>query len=261
MKKILRVLAVILAVFTLSTGIALAAEQYDQVVEVEPGVVIVFPEEEPVVYEILSGRAKYLTKGSKKGALLLGGDVVLRATPTDPGCTPSLFLYRTIRDLTAKEERMLLETAESLLDRAFEAKERYDAESNEAVGEDYRRGFAEEVLQLVNVARAKAGVRPLQRLEDLTRAAAIRAEELTRRFSHTRPDGRDCFTAIKGRYRSAGENIAAGQRSPAEVMDSWMHSEGHRRNILNPAFKYFGLGFYAEPDSAMKFYWTQLFTG
>lgn len=256
-----RIFSMLLAIFLFNASVAWAAEQYDQVVEVEPGVVLVFPEEEPVVYEIISGRVKYLTKGSKKGALLLGGDVVLRATPTDPECTPSLFLYRTTRDLTVKEEHMLLENAESLLDRAFEAKERYEAESNEAVGDDYRQGLVEEVLQLVNVARAKVGARPLRLAEDLTRAAEIRAEELPKRFAHTRPDGRDCFTAIRGSYRTAGENIAAGQRSPAEVMDSWMHSEGHRRNILNPAFKYFGLGLHVEPDSTMKFFWTQLFTG
>lgn len=127
--------------------------------------------------------------------------------------------------------------------------------------EDYGSNFPAEVLELVNRERAKAGVRPLQLAEDLTAAASIRAKELPRQFSHTRPDGRDCFTAIRRHYRTAGENIAAGQRSPAKVMDSWMHSEGHRHNILNPAFKYFGLGFYAAPDSAMKFYWTQLFTG
>lgn len=133
--------------------------------------------------------------------------------------------------------------------------------SDGAGTEDYGSNFPAEVLELVNQERARAGVRPLQPAEDLTAAASIRAEELPRRFAHTRPDGRDCFTAIKRHYRAAGENIAAGQRSPAEVMDSWMHSEGHRHNILNPAFKYFGLGFYAAPDSAMKFYWTQLFTG
>lgn len=71
--------------------------------------------------------------------------------------------------------------------------------------EDYGSNFPAEVLELVNRERAKAGVRPLQLAEDLTAAASIRAKELPRQFSHTRPDGRDCFTAIRRHYRTAGK--------------------------------------------------------
>ena len=60
-------------------------------------------------------------------------------------------------------------------------------------------------------------------------------------------------------YTSAGENIAAGQRTPEEVMNSWMNSSGHRANILNKNFDTIGIGFYE--GGSYGTYWTQLFTG
>lgn len=63
--------------------------------------------------------------------------------------------------------------------------------------------------------------------------------EIDTKFSHVRPDGSSCFTALQQKnvsYYSAGENIAYGQTSPAQVMNSWMNSEGHRANILSSSF-------------------------
>ena len=60
-------------------------------------------------------------------------------------------------------------------------------------------------------------------------------------------------------YSAAGENIAAGQRSPEEVMNSWMNSSGHRANILNKNFDTIGIGFVE--GGKYGTYWTQLFTG
>jgi uncharacterized protein YkwD len=56
-------------------------------------------------------------------------------------------------------------------------------------------------------------------------------------------------------YRWAGENIAYGQTSAQEVMQSWMNSAGHRQNILNPKFRDVGIA-YAYGNT---FYWTQNF--
>jgi uncharacterized protein YkwD len=54
-----------------------------------------------------------------------------------------------------------------------------------------------------------------------------------------------------------GENIAAGQRTPAEVVSSWMNSEGHRANILNSQFTEIGIGMVPSGDGTP--YWTLVF--
>lgn len=122
--------------------------------------------------------------------------------------------------------------------------------------------YLQEVLELVNKERATAGLDPLTLDDKLNEAAGVRAQEITKEFSHTRPDGTPVFTILKEygcSYMAAGENIAAGQSSPAEVVDSWMHSEGHRANILSPNFKKLGVG-YCQISSSYKYYWVQLFT-
>ena len=87
----------------------------------------------------------------------------------------------------------------------------------------------------------------------------MRAKEIVSAFSHTRPDGRDCFTAMKEAgvsYRAAGENIAKGQRTPEQVVDGWMKSDGHRENLLSADFGRLGVGYHVENG---RTYWVQLF--
>lgn len=89
--------------------------------------------------------------------------------------------------------------------------------------------FAREVIRLVNEERTKEGLSPLTELSVLTSGAQIRAGELTTLFSHTRPDGRSCFSVIEDIgtdefFYTMGENIAAGYASPADVVDGWMNS-------------------------------------
>ena len=119
------------------------------------------------------------------------------------------------------------------------------------------------VLALVNEARAQEGLAPLTLAENLTQAAQVRAGELPVLFSHTRPDGRSCFTALDEAgvaYRTAGENIAAGYATPEAVVDGWLHSEGHRANILNEDFTQMGVGHVQAADGYGD-YWVQLFVG
>lgn len=104
--------------------------------------------------------------------------------------------------------------------------------------------FAEEILNLVNKERTRLGIAPLHLSRDLMDSAAIRSKEIERRYSHTRPDGSDCFTVLRGIKHTAGENIATGQDTVQAVMDAWMNSQGHRDNILNPAFHELGVGYY-----------------
>ncbi|MBQ1412018.1 MAG: hypothetical protein IIY93_02375 [Clostridia bacterium] len=118
---------------------------------------------------------------------------------------------------------------------------------------------AQRVAALVNQARAANGLSPLRYSERLSEAALVRARELPSLFSHTRPDGTSCFTAISQAgisYRTAGENIAYGQRSADEVMEAWMNSAGHRANILGKDFAYIGVGVFYQNGT---YYWTQFF--
>ncbi len=121
--------------------------------------------------------------------------------------------------------------------------------------------FAVEVLNLVNAERAKVGATPLRLANDLQEATAIRAREIIGNFSHTRPNGSNCFTVMRNRGRTYGENIAAGHASAAEVVEQWMNSDGHRQNILNPRFRELGVGYAYEDYSTYHHYWVQLFRG
>ncbi len=121
--------------------------------------------------------------------------------------------------------------------------------------------FSEEVLRLVNIERAKYKVRALRLSDDLQNSAAVRAEEITRNMSHTRPDGSKCFTAVINKGRTLGENIAGGCATPQKVVEQWMESPGHRQNILNKDFKELGVGYYYFPEGIYKHYWVQLFRG
>ncbi|MBU5472717.1 CAP domain-containing protein [Roseburia sp. MSJ-14] len=121
--------------------------------------------------------------------------------------------------------------------------------------------YAEQVVKLVNEERAKVGAGALTLDKEIEAAALVRAKEIEISFSHTRPDGRNFSTALTDTgitFRSSGENIAWGQRSPEEVVKAWMNSEGHRANILNTNFTKIGVGYYQ--NGAGRNYWTQLFT-
>lgn len=119
-----------------------------------------------------------------------------------------------------------------------------------------------EVIRLVNVERSKRGLAPLKNNWQLSRCARIKSEDMRDRkyFSHTSPTYGSPFDMMKAfniYYSSAGENIAAGQTTAAQVMNSWMNSAGHRQNILSSSFTQIGVG-YAQGGSS-RYYWTQQF--
>ena len=121
---------------------------------------------------------------------------------------------------------------------------------------------AAEVVDLTNRERAGAGLPPLASDALLTTAAQAHSADMVARafYSHTSPEGSqpwDRAAAAGARRRSIGENIACGQRSPAEVVDGWMNSPGHRANILKPDFTHIGIGFAGGGPAGT--YWTQLF--
>ncbi|MBE8470149.1 CAP domain-containing protein [Streptomyces justiciae] len=121
---------------------------------------------------------------------------------------------------------------------------------------------ASQVVDLTNRERARHGLPALTVDPRLTAAAQAHSTDMIARafYSHTSPDGSQPWhraAAAGASRRSIGENIACGQRSPAEVVEGWMNSPGHRANILKPDFTHIGIGF-AGGGSAGT-YWTQLF--
>lgn len=118
---------------------------------------------------------------------------------------------------------------------------------------------AQAILSRVNTARAQNGLFPLALDSAMTRAANVRAAELAKRFSHTRPNGARGLTALAEAgvsYRAAGENIAAGQQTAQAVMAAWMNSSGHRANILSAKYSRLGVG---QAVVGGRTYWVQLF--
>ena len=121
--------------------------------------------------------------------------------------------------------------------------------------------YEEQVVALVNQERAKNGLKPLTMNLKLSNVARAKSQDMrdNNYFSHTSPTYGSPFDMMKSfgiSYRTAGENIAMGYRTPEAVMQGWMNSPGHRANILNGSFTEIGVGYVADGN-----YWTQQFIG
>jgi uncharacterized YkwD family protein len=119
-----------------------------------------------------------------------------------------------------------------------------------------------EVIRLVNSERSKIGVSALKKNKQLDEIAQMKSQDFINNnyLSHTSPIYGSPFEMMQNqgvKFTSAAENIASGQSTPAQVMNSWMNSSGHRANILNQNYNQIGVGI-AE-DKNGKRYWTQLF--
>lgn len=124
--------------------------------------------------------------------------------------------------------------------------------------------YAARVVTLTNSARATAGCPALTVDARLTGVAQAHSADMARYdyFSHTSRDGRTPFDRIRAagyRYSMAAENIAAGQRTPEDVVRAWMNSPGHRANILNCGLRQIGVGYAVNTASIYQVYWTQNF--
>ncbi|OAB31243.1 hypothetical protein PMSD_18800 [Paenibacillus macquariensis subsp. defensor] len=119
--------------------------------------------------------------------------------------------------------------------------------------------FAEQVLDLVNKERSKAGLGSLSMSEELSKMAMVKAQDMYNNnyFDHNSPTHGSPFDMMKEfgiTYNSAGENIAKGQTTPTQVMNEWMNSPGHKANILNSSYTHIGISYYNKE-------WVQEFTG
>ncbi|MFD1850446.1 CAP domain-containing protein [Oceanobacillus bengalensis] len=121
--------------------------------------------------------------------------------------------------------------------------------------------FEQEVVELTNQERAKYGLSALEIDTELSKVAREKSNDMAvnNYFDHNSPVYGSPFDMMQSfgiSYNTAGENIAKGQRTPAEVVNAWMNSEGHRANILNGNFTHIGVG-YVENGNI----WTQQFIG
>lgn len=121
--------------------------------------------------------------------------------------------------------------------------------------------YNEVLLGYINSERKKVGASPLKLNKKLQEVAILKVDEMSKKnyFSHTSPKYGNISQMLKGqgvKYRTAGENIAKGQKTPKEVFDTWMKSKGHRENLLNPKFKEMGVGV-----EKKNLNWAQLFIG
>ncbi|WP_432418807.1 CAP domain-containing protein [Cytobacillus spongiae] len=117
------------------------------------------------------------------------------------------------------------------------------------------------VIELTNQERQKNGLPALKADTALSNVAREKSNDMQKNnyFSHTSPTYGSPFDMMRDfgvSYKSAGENIAMGQRTPEEVVKAWMNSEGHRKNILSNNFTHIGVGYIENGN-----YWTQMFIG
>jgi uncharacterized YkwD family protein len=144
------------------------------------------------------------------------------------------------------------ETAQQPADKEQQAQ----APSNSSVS-----AYEKQVVDLTNAERQKAGLKPLQLDEKLSNVARTKSQDMKDKgyFDHNSPTYGSPFDMMKQfgiTYKTAGENIAMGQKTPEEVVNAWMNSEGHRENIMNPNFTHIGVGYVKDGN-----YWTQQFIG
>lgn len=121
--------------------------------------------------------------------------------------------------------------------------------------------MANQVLSLVNAERSKENLPALSLDLNLSNVAQLKSEDMKNNnyFDHTSPTYGSPFDMMKQfgiSYKYAGENIAKGQKTAEAVVNAWINSEGHRKNILNEKFTHMGLGYV---KSGTTTYWTQMF--
>lgn len=123
---------------------------------------------------------------------------------------------------------------------------------------------AGQVVSLVNKERTSRGLVALKGDSALNKVAQLKAEDMAENgyFSHTSPTYGSAFDMLKAhniKYKTAGENIAYGQKTAQTVMNGWMNSSGHRANILKSSYTKLGVGYAVSKNGTP--YWVQIFIG
>ncbi len=137
------------------------------------------------------------------------------------------------------------------------------ATNNTAISSPSNMSYEQQVVQLVNVERQKAGLSSLTLDSSISNVARKKSQDMASNnyFAHQSPtygSAGDMLKQFGVNYSAWGENIASGQRSPEAVVSAWMHSEGHKANILSSNFTKIGVGYAVNSNGTP--YWTQMFT-
>lgn len=116
-----------------------------------------------------------------------------------------------------------------------------------AAASDAPNDLAKNILAELNATRAANGLSALRYAPELQAAADTRAVESVQNFSHMRPNGTGCETAVTVDYMVTGENLiqVTSEFATAPIMmDTWMNSPTHRNNILLSSFTDVAIGVY-----------------
>ncbi len=124
------------------------------------------------------------------------------------------------------------------------------------------KAIEDEVVRLVNQQRAAAGLTQLTNNWQASRVARIKSQDMidSKYFAHISPTYGSPFKMLESfglRFSAAAENIAMGQRSAQEVMNSWLNSPGHKANIFSKSVTHIGVGVAKASNGTL--YFTQLF--
>lgn len=195
-------------------------------------------------------------------------ELVLQAEGDIPSLVSSW--TRQAREVSLREEIRDIGVGYGLLDDAplyvlFFGLSAEEFFAGKSAGLEDRKRLRREMLERVNRERKKARLPILYENPLLERAAQRHAEDMLARsfYGHETPEGRTPSQRARAAGytpRSVAENIARGQFSVGEVMDGWMGSEVHRRNILNPFFSEVGFGFaHGKNESEPAVFWVQVF--
>lgn len=164
--------------------------------------------------------------------------------------------YAEVADAPAEPEKVKTDSL-TVEEKRQQIQEQYEAEQNAKSDE-----YAEEVIDLINKEREKAGLHPLQTDETLMKAADVRVQEISSKFSHTRPNGENYISAAtEAGYPSSyvGENIVARADSPERAVKDWSESKDHKKNYMKSEYTYTGVAYLYDKDSEYGSYWVQLF--
>lgn len=136
--------------------------------------------------------------------------------------------------------------------------------NEDATGSVVSGSMTSQVVTLVNKERASNGLQSLASDSQLAKLAQMKAEDMAKNgyFSHISPTYGSAFDMMKTygvSYKTAGENIAKGQKTAQSVMNGWMNSSGHRANILKSDYTKIGVGYAKTSDGTTC--WVQIFKG
>lgn len=183
---------------------------------------------------------------------------------TQTTCTPPIQKTTSTQKTTEKQPVTTVKTTQpttrSVTETTTETTTKSVPNTNNVVVDN---SVQQQILDLVNKERVKNGLGTLTLDTNLSYVAQVKAEDMKAKnyFSHTSPTYGSPFDMMKRfgiTYRTAGENIAMGQKTPQAVMTAWMNSSGHRANILNKNYTKLGVGYVYNNGRP---YWVQQFTG